>query len=186
MTLHTLHNPTHSYTNGYSVIFTSSLECTHLVMQRNVHLAQPHLLHSTRQSHESVKSVTDRLVSTELQVCQNSYSTAQVCMCVCMCEVYVWRCTECVQVGLPVQFMASWHSSDLCEEDSQLQPTSWRSDDLRTERTERLVLLSLSPSCLPAVVCPQWETCRAGCTCLKISSWMNPCPPSNHFLELSS
>lgn len=91
---------------------------------------------------------------------------------VCVRVVYVGRCTECVQVGLLLQFLASWHRCDLCEENSQLQPSSWSSDDLRTEQTERLVLLSLSPSCLPAVVCPDWGTCRAGSTYLKISGWL--------------
>lgn len=35
----------------------------------------------------------------------------------------------------------------------ELQPSSWRSDDLRSEWTKRPVLLSLSPSCLPACCC---------------------------------
>lgn len=99
-----------------------------------------------------ISQVGYRLVSTEQEVCQDSYSTIQVCVWVVWeREVNMCRCTWCVQVGLLVQFLASWHySSDLCEVGLQLQPSSWRSDDLRTEQTERLVLPSLSPSFLPA------------------------------------
>lgn len=74
-----------SNTERYCIWFTSCFKCTHLVM----HLASPHLLHSAKQSHESVKSVTDKLVSAALKVCQNSYSTIQVCMSVCASGVRV-------------------------------------------------------------------------------------------------
>lgn len=46
----------------------------------DLHLGQPHLLHSTRPAHESVKAVTAGLVSTKLKVCQNSCCALQVCV----------------------------------------------------------------------------------------------------------
>lgn len=121
----------------------------------SVHLAEPHLLHNTKQLHESVKLVTAKLVSTALKgMSEFLPNHPGVCVWAWVCVRRTCRDAR-LQVGLLVQFLASWHCSDLCEVDSQLQPSSW-SDDLSTKQTVSPVLLSLSPSCLLACCSVSW------------------------------
>lgn len=140
---------TQAHTKRYCIWFTSRLECLHLVMQSRVHLAQPHLLHSARQSHESVKLVTARLVSTELEVCQNSYSTDQVCVCVSVrvgrhvCRWASWCCFW--PPGIVVT-SARWITAPALQLEKGW-PENWTNLETRPR-----VLVSFLPACLPAAV----------------------------------
>lgn len=136
-------------------------------MQSSVHLAEPHLLHSARQSHES--QVSYSWTSSHRAEGMSEFLLNHPG--VRMCAVYVlWYMCAGGPPGADFRLLAYFRP---LWGGSQLQSSSWRSDDLRTEPTKRLVLLSLSPSCLLAclpaclLLCPDWGTSTAGSAWLK-------------------